>query len=170
MFPRSAVNTSEVFSQKNVLQRTLLALVGLGIGCMTYLVYRQPIHPIIATLQEAASIDWSTNSAPFVGSLPTVCHTFAFVLLTSVFLSDSNLSYILNFLFWFTLESIFEVLQIAARPPYQFMHQLVDMKNMNDWFEAYFYFGTYDPVDVAAALIGGVIALVYLLTTGRRAR
>ena len=139
-----------------------LAILSLIIGGLIYLFFRPPIYPIIEKLQKIIGLGHLNSFGILTGSIPTLCHTFSFIILTSIFLSDTQICITLNSVFWICIESILEIMQNLT---YQNHQQIIISANFilfNDNFRGYFLLGTYDNYDLLSIIAGGILAYCLL--------
>jgi len=149
--------------QHKVLQ-IISAVFALAVGIFIYLIDRQPNSVYFLP-------DWFSltgNLKPVFGELgnclPTFLHTFAFVLLTAIFVTPTSSKLIFICISWFSIESLFEFGQISSVALWIADH-------VPNWFanipilnntSAYFISGTFDIRDVVSIAAGVVVAYVFV--------
>jgi hypothetical protein len=148
-----------------------LALVFLLSGTSVYLIARPAsdafMLPHFSVEMSSASRHWV---ALLAGSLPTFSHTIAFSLLTAVLALPGRRGALFACLLWLVIEVLFEVGQasliaiwLGGVLPAWFEHVPI-----LDHMGSYFLGGTFDPLDLAAAVLGTAVAYCILLSNLRR--
>jgi hypothetical protein len=102
------------------------------------------------------------------GSIPTFCHTFSFVIFTSIFLPETRVSYTLNLVVWIYIESVLELLQSDVCSGYRLTSKIAGIMLCNENCQGYFVLGTFDKIDLLSILAGGALAYSYLAFSRRR--
>jgi hypothetical protein len=104
------------------------------------------------------------------GSLPTFTHTAALSLLTASFIGNGTWRAVAACAAWTATNILFELGQhaaarvwLVARVPRWFDHTW-----LLDQTRSYFLNGSFDYQDIAAAVLGGAVALVVILKTRHR--
>ena len=101
-------------------------------------------------------------------SLPDFIHPFSFILITAGILSCSKRGHIIISLAWLTVDLIFEFGQ---------KYKGFSLKLIPECFEGipflensanYFKFGTFDIMDVAAIILGTLLAFIVLILTSKK--
>ena len=101
-------------------------------------------------------------------SLPSFAHVFSFILITAGLIAYRKKGYIIICLFWFLIDSIFELGQ---------KFDTMFIKFIPDWFASipflentgnYFVRGTFSFGDMAAITIGTIAAYFLLVMTSER--
>jgi len=104
----------------------------------------------------------------FGQSLPSFAHVFSFILITAGLIDYRKKGYIIICLFWFLIDSIFELGQ---------KFDTMFIKFIPDWFASipflentgnYFVRGTFSFDDMAAITIGTIAAYFLLVMTSER--
>lgn len=135
------------------------AAIMLIIGMAVYVLDREA--GTVYFLSPFWSLDHSTSLfGPLGGQLPEFVHVYAFSLLTAITFTISRRVVLSSCCFWWLLDSLFELGQhpvisphIASRIPQWFSH-VPFLENS----ASYFMYGTYDPWDLLAILLGGLAA------------
>ena len=101
-------------------------------------------------------------------SLPSFAHVFSFILITAGLIASKKRHFIIICLFWFLIDSVFELGQKFST---------VFIKFIPDWFTSipflenignYFTRGTFSYCDMAAISIGAIAAYFFLILTSER--
>lgn len=156
---------------RSIATLVIAALAVLAIGAAVYLFGRPAGSAYL--LQGVSSF---TNGAHrrfgIVGDvLPTFAHTYTFILLTVVCLLPTRLTVVRVCLFWFAVETAFELAQIDAVGE-------VIARNVPQWFSAvpvlentadYFSFGTFDFLDIFSIAAGAFAAYLTILISQKGA-
>lgn len=105
--------------------------------------------------------DWFS---PVTGSLPTFAHTVAFALFTSALALRGPRRAAAACALWFVIEVLLEAGQAdpVARTVAELLPGSVTHLPLLDHTAAYFLHGTFDPLDLAAAAMGAVMAYLIL--------
>ena len=148
-------------------------LIGLGVllfGILVYLIDRSPnqtyfVHKSFVNISLHNILP---NLFGFIGnSLPSFVHVFSFILITAGLLNCQKRGYIIICSFWFLTDFIFELGQ---------KFNSLFLKIIPSWFESilllentksYFFYGTFDFIDLFAITTGTVIAYFILLATNK---
>lgn len=136
------------------------ALSAILVGLMVYL-FERPAESIYFFALVSYSTIPNYGLLGVIGQwLPSLVHTYAFILLTVITVGNGSRVIFISSLFWMGIGWLFEVGQhptISA--------QLI--KNIPEWFSGipllenianYFQYGTFDPLDLLATLAGAVAA------------
>ncbi|MET0028771.1 MAG: hypothetical protein ABW101_14175 [Candidatus Thiodiazotropha sp.] len=141
------------------------ALLALLMGISLYLFTRDTHGVAFLNLLPSAFRPDHPVSCPFCGSLPTLLHAYAFILLSAVVLRPATRRSLLGLsLFWLTLECLFEFGQLDG-PARQIDQLLVDLGDGSDsyaWIGRFFLTGTFDPWDLLGAGVGAAGAYLTL--------
>ena len=101
-------------------------------------------------------------------SLPSFAHVFSFILITAGLIASKKREFIIICLFWFLIDSVFELGQKFST---------MFIKFIPDWFASipflentgdYFVRGTFSFGDMAAITIGTIVAYFVLIKTSER--
>ncbi|MGV6817925.1 MAG: hypothetical protein ACWA44_11740 [Thiotrichales bacterium] len=139
-----------------------LAVVALLFGLFFYLLARPPgtFYGITGGLAPTL-----LSKLPFSGQLPTFLHCYAFILLSAAFLGLKTLNAGLHALFWFVLESCFEIAQlpqiasaIDGHWPDSLSHYF-----LLDNVVPYFLNGQFDWLDLLSLALAGAAAYATLV-------
>jgi hypothetical protein len=147
-------------------------VAALALGLLVYLTGRVPTNasliPAVAWLQGSISF------GPMGGWLPAVAHTFAFSLFTAAAVPARRAPPYGVCLAWFAINAAFEIGQHRAVSAQLagLLQAHLDGLPFRHSLASYFVRGTFDPRDIAAALIGAVAAgamlrVVHANTRGR---
>jgi len=152
----------------------LVGIIGLLLGSLIYLVDRPPdqIYFIYTSALPISLYNTLPNLFGSIGnSLPAFIHVFSFILITAGLAACRKRGYLIICLFWFAVDSAFELGQHFTT---------LSLRFIPDWFagipylentENYFLRGTFDFHDLAAITLGIAAAYAMLLiTTERRQR
>lgn len=139
----------------------ILAVAALLIGVVVYLLDRQPERIYFIPQWLANSIKGGSFSGPLGSYLPTFVHVYAFILLTMAIVvpgGQYRRYLLLVCIFWFALDSVFEIAQlesvahiIASHTPNWFTG-IPFLENTADYFLA----GTFDALDLVSIGIGSM--------------
>lgn len=102
-------------------------------------------------------------------NLPSFAHALAFILITAGLLATHKNTYLLICLFWFALESLFEVGQALINSTTVIPGWFAGIPFLENT-ENYFLNGTFDWNDVAASALGAILAYLVLRTTSKTGR
>lgn len=146
-------------------------MIGLLFGSLIYLVDRPPDQTYFV-YSSALHISLYNILPKLFGSignsLPAFIHAFSFILITAGLATSRKRGYLIICLFWFAVDSVFELGQHFKTLP---------LRLIPDWFagipylentENYFLQGTFDFLDLAAITFGIATAYAILLTTTER--
>ena len=151
--------------------QVIIGITGLFLGSLVYLVDRPPdqTYFVYSSNVNISFYNILPNIFGLIGnSLPTFIHVFCFILITAGLLSCQKKGCLIICFSWFLVDCAFELGQ-------QFY--IWPSRIIPDWFvgvpflentENYFLRGTFDFIDLAAIIIGSVIAYFVLLTTMKR--
>jgi len=143
----------------------------LFIGILVYLVDRPPDQTYFVDKSPVNISLYHTLPALFniIGnSLPSFAHVFSFILITAGLIASKKRHLIIICLFWFLIDSVFELGQKFST---------MFIKFIPDWFFSipffentgnYFVRGTFSFGDMAAITIGTVAAYFVLIKTTKR--
>ena len=143
----------------------------LFIGILVYLVDRPPAQtyfvgksPVNISLYNILP-----NLYGIIGNcLPSFAHVFSFILITAGLIASKKREFIIICLFWFLIDSVFELGQKFST---------MFIKFIPDWFTSipflentwdYFIRGTFSFGDMAAITIGTITAYFLLIITSER--
>lgn len=146
------------------------AAIALLVGVIVYLLDRQTDSVYFM----AHWMVLGENSRPFFGAignhLPTFVHVYAFILLTAIFVTQSRAYALSICIFWFIIDSVFEVAQIttfaqwiAKHIPYWF-HKIPFLENTSH----YFLSGTFDVLDIFSITAGTLAAYLTIVISTQR--
>jgi len=143
-----------------------VAVLALSLGTLVYLTIRAPGEGFL--IPYGASTPLLSTGSPWLGALagafPTFAHTLAFALLTAALVLPGPRGAAVACGLWLGLEALLEAGQaapVAARivgliPPWFARVPVLDHAG------AYFTRGTFDPLDLAAAVLGAAAAYLIL--------
>ena len=149
----------------------LIGIIGLLLGSLIYLVDRPPgqTYFVYSNALNVSLYKTLPNLFGSIGnSLPAFIHVFSFILITAGLTASRKRDYLIICLFWFTVDSAFELGQ---------HFKTLSSRLIPDWFagipylentENYFLKGTFDFHDLAAITFGIIAAYAMLLTTAER--
>lgn len=134
----------------------IAALAALSLGLMVYLLIRDPEQ--VYFLSYFAPFQQSSSSETGIISdfLPSLFHSYAFILLTVAVLSASTAQTRSVCLFWFFLECGFEIGQHDAIAVH--ISSYIGNIHFLNVFSEYFVNGTFDLLDIAAIAAGTCLA------------
>ena len=160
----------EIRTQQSVTIQTIAAVTALLIGVLVYLLDRQTES--VYFMSSWMALGDSLN--PFFGTigdqLPTFVHVYAFILLTMVVASPLRGSVLYICLFWFIIESLFELAQITvialwiASYSSEWFHGIPLLENT----AAYFLGGTFDVIDLCSIAAGTLAAYLTIVISTQR--
>lgn len=137
---------------------TLIALLSLLVGTLVY--FTRPVDALFLTpfgdLSRVSSD--ALSFGPLGGSLPSLTHAFSFTLLSALVLGATHRAALTSAALWLSTEVAFEVGQhpaIAAR---------LDAPGLGSFFR----YSTFDPLDLAACVVGVAAALLVLNVHSKR--
>ena len=150
---------------------SLAAALALAIGCMLYAIERDPAS--VWLMPAAARWPGFGGLLPrwLAGSLPTFCYVFTFALLTAACLGSGRGSAVAACASWLAVDLAFEIGQLphlAARVAASWGDASGPMATPLRIVAAYLRHGVFDPLDLAAAVLGAAAA--YAVITARRSR
>ena len=140
-------------------------------GVLVYLVDRPPdqTYFVYKTGIDISLHNILPNLFGIIGqSLPSFAHVFSFILITAGLIASKKREFILICLFWFLIDSVFELGQKFST---------MFIKFIPDWFTSipflentgdYFIRGTFSFGDMAAITIGTITAYFLLIITSER--
>jgi len=154
-------------------QREMLA-IAIGALCMGVLLYaldRQHDHVYFLSIWTPANYPAIRVFGTLGNYLPTFIHVYAFILLNVAVAAPAMNKIIPICLAWFTLDSLFEVAQIATSARWIAQHT-------PDWFSGipflentanYFLSGTFDVLDLLSIAAGTIAAYITIrISPGRK--
>ena len=152
-------------------KQIIIGLIALLIASGVYLIDRPPDQTYFIS-QSPLSItlyDSIPNLFGTIGySLPAFLHVFSFILITAGLIFCNKRSYLIICVFWFFVDSAFELGQ---------KFNDVTPQIVPDWFAGipflentrnYFLQGTFDVIDLAAIAFGSLIAYFVISVTRER--
>ena len=150
----------------------LIGILVLLIGSLVYLVDR-PGEQTYFVYKSAVNISLHNTLPNLFGiignSLPSFTHVFSFILITAGLIAYQKRGYILICLFWFFVDSAFELGQKFNTLIIEFIPVWLGGIPFFENTGNYFMFGTFSFGDMAAIFIGTIAAYFILMkTTGRR--
>ena len=160
--------TLKAFGKMINMRQILIGLSILLLGTLVYIVDRPPYQTyfVYKSFINISLHDALPSLFGFIGySLPSFIHVFSLILITAGFLSCQKRGCIVICLCWFFVDITFELGQKC---------DVVISKIIPSWFtripflentENYFLFGTLAFDDIAAIIIGSVMAYFVLLHT-----
>lgn len=171
MFTIKAANTKKLSASiegqgTNWIQISLGILV-LLIGSLVYIIDRAPEHTYFI-YQSSFNLSLYGSLPGLFGStsnnLPSFAHAFALILITAGLIATTKNTYLLICLFWFVIDSLFELgqglIDSATAIPTWFA-SIPFLENTGN----YFINGSFDWNDVAATAIGSIVAYLVLRAT-----
>ena len=163
----------KTFCHKINIRQILIGVVGLLIGTLVYLVDRPPdqTYFVYNTPFNISLFKALPNLFGHIGnSLPSFIHVFSFILLTAGIISCRKKGFLIICLGWFLVDCAFELGQ-------KFISLF--LKIIPSWFAGipflentknYFLYGTFDYIDLAAIIIGTLMAYFVLISTKKNER
>ncbi|OQY04441.1 MAG: hypothetical protein B6I22_09520 [Desulfobacteraceae bacterium 4572_123] len=149
----------------------LIGMTVLFIGILVYLVDRPPdqTYFVYKSFVNISLYHILPNLFGIIGnSLPSFAHVFSFILITAALIASKKREFIIICLFWFLINSLFELGQKFST---------IFIKFIPDWFASipflentgdYFVRGTFSFGDMAAITIGTIAAYFLLIITLER--
>jgi hypothetical protein len=145
---------------KATILQSAAALFALLVGLLFYILSRPADSVYLFTLFSYSPTHYS-NLFGVVGEwLPSFIHTYAFILLTVLVVGSGPRVIIISSLFWVGIGWLFEWGQHTVVSVHLVTH-------MPEWFSTipvlensanYFLYGTFDPLDLAAVVVGALAA------------
>jgi hypothetical protein len=154
----------------NIMQ-ILIGVTVLLIGILVYLVDRPPeqTYFVDKSFVDISLYQILPNLFGIIGNiLPSFAHVFSFILITAGLIASKKREFIFICLFWFLVNSVFELGQKFSTTFTKFIP---------DWFASipflentgnYFVRGTFSFGDMAAITIGTITAYFLLILTSER--
>ena len=146
------------------------ASIALLVGIILYLLDRQTDSVYFM----AHWMVLGENSRPVFGAignhLPTFIHVYAFILLTAIFVTQSRAYALPICIFWFIIDSLFEIAQVStiaqwiARHVPNWFDVIPFLDNASDYFRA----GTFDILDILSIAAGTLAAYLTIITSTQR--
>ena len=149
----------------------LTGAIALLFGILVYLVDRPPdqTYFVYKSTVNLSLYQILPNLFGIIGnSLPSFAHVFSFILITAGLIASKKREFIIICLFWFLINSFFELGQKFST---------IFIKFIPDWFASipflentgdYFIRGTFSFADMAAITIGTIAAYFLLIITSER--
>ncbi len=134
---------------------TLMLLLGIAV----YVLDRESAS--VYFLTPFGSLDPGTSTfGSLGGQLPEFVHVYAFSLLTAIIFNLSRRIVLLSCGFWWLIDTMFEVGQHPIISPHivSFIPSWFSRVPFLENTTSYFLYGTYDPWDLLAILLGGLTA------------
>jgi hypothetical protein len=148
----------------------LLGAVGLALGLTVYLLARQPekVYFLCFTGLNLNCWNIGSNSLGLIGcNLPSFLHVFSFSLITASLMHPCRRTYIAICLAWSLIDLAFEFGQKTKPKLSEVLPDgFGEMPGLRG-IEEYFLFGTFDYGDVAAIILGSILAYMMLLSTAQ---
>lgn len=154
-------------NKRRIYQQLAAASLVLLLGVFVYILDRNPQRVYFLTGVLNHSLAKGTVFGVLGSSLPSFTHVYAFILFTAALLPPGRKTCLGATLFWLITDSAFEIAQHSALAPSV-------ASAVPAWFagipvldntRAYFLHSTFDPIDLAAIVIGAVTAAVTILFT-----
>ena len=152
------------------IRQILIGLSVLLLGTLVYVVDRPPYQTyfVYNNFVNISLHNTLPNLFGFIGnSLPSFIHTFSFILITAGLFQCQKRGYITICACWFLIDVTFELGQ---------KFNSLFLKIIPSWFESipllentksYFFYGTFDFIDLFSITTGTVIAYFILLATNK---
>ena len=141
------------------------------IGILVYLVDRPPdqTYFVYKSFVNISLYHILPNLYGIIGnSLPSFAHVFSFILITAGLIASKKSQFIIICLFWFLIDSVFELGQKFSTMFIKFIPgwftSIPFLENTRD----YFVRGTFSFGDMAAIFIGTITAYFILMITSER--
>lgn len=153
-------------------KRFALGLGSLAIGSLIYLLARPPWQaPLLTSALPLLRLPAPTY-ASFIDNLPSFLHTFAFILLFASVAKSSRRGYAKTCLLWMCVEVVFEVCQGSIVKAWIQSSGIYNPKGgeFSDALLAACFSGTFDVADLAAIILGGVVAFALLSISDTRGK
>jgi len=148
-----------------------IAIGALCMGVLLYALDRQHDHVYFLSIWTPANYPAIRVFGTLGNYLPTFIHVYAFILLNVAVAAPAMNKIIPICLAWFTLDSLFEVAQIATSARWIAQHT-------PDWFSGipflentanYFLSGTFDVLDLLSIAAGTIAAYITIrISPGRK--
>jgi len=152
-------------------RQLLLGLAVLGFGALVYVSLRPPDQIYFTRLIgiQTPLFTIKCQALTIMGrSLPAFCHVFAFILITASFFRGRLRSYAAISAGWLLVDGGFELGQkYRTRLPLPLFDALDGIPFLEST-RRFFEHGTFDPVDLAATVVGTGAAFIVLLLTSRK--
>jgi hypothetical protein len=149
----------------------LAGATALFIGILVYLVDRPPgqTYFVYKSFFNISLYHILPNLYGIIGnSLPSFAHVFSFILITAGLIASKKREFIIICLFWFLIDSVFELGQKFSSMFIKFIPDCFTsipfLENTGD----YFIRGTFSFGDMAAIFIGTITAYFILMITSER--
>jgi hypothetical protein len=158
-------------SGSNTTAQVMLAVLFLLAGVLTYSFARLPDDAfLVPRLAIEISPAWRDWVPALTGSLPTFTHTVAFALLTAALVLPGQRGALFACLLWLGIETLFEAGQAPSVSMWLsgYVPAWFSRVPILDHAGSYFRGGTFDPNDLAAAVLGALIAYWILLFSQRK--
>ncbi len=141
-----------------------VAFACLGVGAGVYLFVRPTAASFVPSALHLPVLSGSWMTSIF-GPLPTALHVLALSLLTAMLLDTNARGARFAAASWTTINIAFEIGQHASVAPalLAVLPAHADGHGLLAGLHAYFSNGVFDPLDIAAAMLGGITALALML-------
>ena len=158
---------------KTEIQQFLAALSALVLGLWIYL-FERPADSVYLFTVYSYSPDLHFSVFGVVGQwLPSLVHTYAFILLTALAVGSNTRIIVTSAMFWVLIGWLFELgqypsisVELVEHIPAWFS-RIPLLENVGDYFQ----YGTFDPMDLLATLVGALAAYTtYQLIQKNRCR
>jgi hypothetical protein len=151
--------------------QVLIGGAALAVGLFVYLMARSPEQ--VYFLSRLGVPDSIYRSLPPLfgslgGSLPSFLHVFAFILMTGGILGCRKTGSLVVALSWLITECAFEIGQKFPNWSEALVPRWFDSFPILDNTRSFFRTGTFDPLDMVAAVVGAMVAYFSLLATMER--
>ena len=150
--------------------QTAVAVTALLIGVLVYLLDRHADSVYFM----AQWMVWDENVLPLFGTignqLPTFVHVYAFILLTAILVTPARAYVIPICLFWFIIDSLFELAQINVIAQWivkyipAWFYKIPFLENTSDYFLA----GKFYILDIFSITAGTLAAYLTIVISTRR--
>ena len=149
----------------------LIGATALFFGILVYLVDRPPdqTYFVDKSFVNISLYHILPNLYGIIGnSLPSFAHVFSFILITAGLIASKKREFIFICLFWFLIDSVFELGQKFSTTFIKFIPGWFPSIPFFENTEDYFIRGTFSYADMAAITIGTITAYFLLILTSER--
>ena len=158
--PRLEINKTQIF----------IGFAALLLGTLVYIIDRPPGDTYFVS-NSGLPISLHCRFPNLFGaagnSLPDFIHPFSFILITAGILSCRRNGHIITSLAWLTLDLVFEFGQKYKEFSLRLIPECFEGIPFLENSANYFKFGTFDIMDVAAIILGTLLAFIVLILTDK---
>lgn len=157
-------------NKKGIVRNANQAVLGAAVlllGLLLYAHARPPLYNFLTDLQLPNLVQWVSHSSFgwWCSFLPSFIHVMSMSLICAALLPQEKWTFLLVCASWVFIDTVFELLQLTA--PFVSVHYNggLDRYALIENTIGYFIDGTFDPNDLLAVLVGGLIAYAVLFIT-----